>query len=243
MATTQDFDDAFQQLTARQRTARRQAWLAVLLPATVGIAFLGYASWQLREAAHDVADLRTQVSQLDQQVAERTRTIVQLQAQIKDLEASLQQTTQLSRYVHPIDFVDLKMVYSKARHVAPVLGEILDLRERNVGWRIGGTTPEEGFDSPSFAAYILDRNGALPASKGGGSDGLLPRSRHLLEALPSVSSPQPGDLVFYPSGYALFWFVDHQDKPFVIGMTPSGIVALNPDFAEIVGVRRPKYQR
>jgi hypothetical protein len=31
-------------------------------------------------------------------------------------------------------------------------------------------------------------------------------------------------------------------QPFVIGMTPSGIVALDTDFAERVGVRRPAYR-
>jgi len=41
---------------------------------------------------------------------------------------------------------------------------------------------------------------------------------------------------------ALFWFVDQRREAFVIGMTPSGIVALDPDFAERLGVRRPTYR-
>jgi hypothetical protein len=48
--------------------------------------------------------------------------------------------------------------------------------------------------------------------------------------------------VFYPAGYALFWFVDRNNRPFVIGMTPTGIVALEPNFAERTGVGRPKYR-
>ena len=65
--------------------------------------------------------------------------------------------------------------------------------------------------------------------------------KHTMDTLAPATQPQPGDVVFYPSGYALFWFVDHNQQPFVVGMTPNGIVALEPNFAERIGVRRPSY--
>lgn len=249
MNVIRDFDDAVQQIEARQQRARRQAWFAVLLPAAVGVAFLGYSALQLQSASREVDALRVearqyaeQVSGLKHEVDARTRTIESLQDQIGALEEKMRETTQLSRYLHPIDFVDQKAIYSLNPRTAPVLGTVLELRERGVSWRLGGTRPEQGFDSPSFAAFVLERHGALPGTAGEAGGELLPRSRRLYESLPRVSEPQPGDLVFYPSGYALFWFVDQQRQPFVIGMTPSGVVALKPDFAQRVGIGRPSYR-
>lgn len=46
--------------------------------------------------------------------------------------------------------------------------------------------------------------------------------------------PHTGDLAFYPSGYALFYFEDPHGGPFVLGMTPFGITALKPDFATVL---------
>jgi hypothetical protein len=56
--------------------------------------------------------------------------------------------------------------------------------------------------------------------------------------MPQDPQPRIGDLAFYPSGYVLFYFLDRSDRPFVIGMTPFGIAALEPGFATIVGFRR-----
>ena len=63
-------------------------------------------------------------------------------------------------------------------------------------------------------------------------------SRRLFDNLPPTSTPTTGDLVFYPGGYALFYFDDRSEGPFVLGMTPFGITALKPDFAKPLGYRR-----
>jgi hypothetical protein len=39
-------------------------------------------------------------------------------------------------------------------------------------------------------------------------------------------------------GYVLFYYLDREGRPFVIGMTPMGIAALEPEFATPVGYRR-----
>ena len=249
MNTIDDFDQALVRVEALKQTARRRAWLTALLPVTLGAGFLAYATWQLQDASQAVASLRAEaqdhaakVAVLSAEIDESTRTIEQLQGELETLQASLQETTEITRHVHAIDMVDLKAIFSTVPpRVAEVLRTVLELRERNVGWRLNGTAPEQGFDSPSFAAFVLERHGALPLAAAGRED-LLSRSRRLLEDLPAAATPQPGDLVFYPSGYALFLFLDQRRQPFVIGMTPSGIVALDPDFAERVGVRRPAYR-
>jgi len=65
---------------------------------------------------------------------------------------------------------------------------------------------QKGFDSPSFAAYLLEKNGLLaePASA----------VRYRLR------EPEVGPVAFHERGYTMFYFVDGQGQPFVIGMTP-----------------------
>jgi len=59
-----------------------------------------------------------------------------------------------------------------------------------------------------------------------------------MQSLPPTATPEVGDLVFYPAGYALFRFEDGRGSPFVIGMTPQGIIALDPDFSKPIGAAR-----
>lgn len=250
MTTMHNLDDALARAAERQRTERRRALLAVLVPAAIGAVFLFYATSQLTTATKQVDSLRTEaktyedrIAVLTDEVGSRTKEIEDLQTKLQTLEQQLKQTTQLSRFTHPMDLVDLKTIFSRAPAVAPVLGTILEQRERDVGWSLGGTDPTRGFDSPSFAAFVLRQHGALPSEDGAAGEDLLERSRRLFDTLPpTTGTPQPGDLVFYPAGYALFWFIDRNARPFVIGMTPTGIVALEPNFAERIGVRRPKYR-
>jgi len=250
MTTLQNLDDALARVAERQRTARVRAWLAVLVPAAVGAAFLIYATSELTTATKQVDRLQAEAGRYEERVAtltkeveSRTQEIAGLQTRLQVLESQLKQTTDLARFTHPMDLIDLKTIYSRApQHIAPVLGTILELRERNIGWSLGGTDPGRGFDSPSFAAFVLREHGALPADDGAAGNDLLQRSRQLFDSLPAAEEPQVGDLVFYPAGYALFWFVDRNNRPFVIGMTPTGIVALEPNFAARAGVRRPKYR-
>lgn len=98
----------------------------------------------------------------------------------------------------------------------------------NARWNPGGYSPEDGFDSPSFAAFMLERYGLLPAS------GIDERYR-LREVLHPVDKPQIGDVVFYERGYTMFYFEDENGVPFVVGMTPLGVLALEPDFQKVLG--------
>ena len=63
-------------------------------------------------------------------------------------------------------------------------------------------------------------------------ESLAEASRSLYDKLPTTTQPRTGDLVFYPAGYAMFYFADPRDGPFVLGMTPFGITALKSDFAK-----------
>src|SRR5207249_3726770 len=116
-----------------------------------------------------------------------------------------------------------------------LLEKILVLRNQGTRWTLGGKSPPEGFDSPGFAAFVLQETNHLPFSAQGAAGQMR---RMLGDRLTPVQQPEAGDLVFYRTGYVMFYFKDPQNRPFVVGMTPFGITALNPQFAEVTGYRR-----
>ncbi len=103
-----------------------------------------------------------------------------------------------------------------------LLSRIRRMRADRVGWKPDGRSPKEGFNSSSFAAYVLAEE-RIPGV--GSSDG-----ERLREVLPKTETPEVGDVVFYDKGYTMFYFRDLDGRPFCVGMTPLGIVALELEF-------------
>ena len=246
-----------ERIERREQTARRRAVLYSILPVALTVVLLGYTAVQVQKAQQQVQSLKneagtytTQIESLKKdadvykgqalsfgtQARAYKEQVTQLQAQLAEAEKKLAAATDLGQYVRPISYVDAKELASRFPGSELLLIEILELRERGIKWKLGGQSPEEGFDSPSFAMYILRRMHAAGIEPRPG-ESLLDASRRLSESLPPTTRPQTGDLVFYPAGFALFYFADPREGPFVLGMTPFGITALKPDFAKPVGYR------
>jgi hypothetical protein len=138
-----------------------------------------------------------------------------------------------------------------------LLTEILEQQNRNLKWKAGGASPETGFDSPRFAAWLLERSGVIGKDQFaaltsqdtlGAQHGLITK----FPVLPNIT-PSDGDLVFYRSGYTMFYFKDfgrlqnigdpNLIPGFVAGMTPFGIAGLDPKFADQIGVAHIAYPR
>jgi hypothetical protein len=248
------YDEAVLELALKKAVSRRRAWLAVLPPLALGVVFLAVASHRLVSAEKEVDQLQGEADRLRQEarrhaaeleplrreVKARGAEIGRLETDVRTLQGKLRESTDLSRFLHPIDMTDVKAIASRHHRVAPILQMIFRLRDAGVGWRLGGTSESVGFDSPSFAAHVLRTFGAATEPATGGD--IIARSGSLRQALEPVTDPQPGDVVFYPAGHVLFWFLDHRQRPFVIGMTPVGIVALDPDFARRIAIGRPPYR-
>jgi len=235
---------------------------AVTLLGVVGVVLaMAYATSQLRKLQLEVAASEARLSEVNKQREQASvrveilqkeitkaeadkrkyqEQILELTSKIEDLKRLLTQTADMSRFRHPVDMVDLKQAASDNFGASRALALILQLRDRNVRWNLGGTLPEEGFDSPSFAAYVLQSLRLIDYDP---QRDIAQPSKILRSLLSRTDHPEVGDLVFYPGGYALFFFKDHNHKPFVIGMTPIGIVALEPDFAPKDGVARLNYRR
>ncbi len=173
---------------------------------------LGIAKAQLEETQREVDELRTRLEEAN--------------IALDQVTEQLAQATDFQRHLSPANMLLVLKGLPDSQQFG-VLMSIVDMQGR-VGWKWGGIAPEEGFDSPSFAAFVLERNGLLPAPA-------FEVRYRLREVLRATSSPNVGDVVFYERGYTMFYYVDQDNQPFVIGMTPFGILALEPDFAPIIG--------
>lgn len=194
-------------------------------------------------AAFSVAPLFKQRAQLQQEVSS-------LKQEVAANSALLQESSNLLKSAHKVNFMASKHLYETSPCAARVLSRILEAQNQNVRWRMSGGSPEEGFDSPRFAAYMLEQAGTLSEAQ---YDGLADQSisgaqQRLVNAFHATQSdPSDGDLVFYKSGYTMFYFRDFStyapgvNPQFVAGMTPFGIAALDLHFADIIGVAHINY--
>ncbi len=126
----------------------------------------------------------------------------------------------------------LSSVYSSRQE--RLILDIIRMKMDGVGWKLNGYSPEVGFDSPSFAAYLLNKHNILTIDAS--------QRYRLPELLPETDNPQSGDLIFYESGYVMFFFRDRYGHPFCIGMTPLGIASLEINFGpKLLRYGRVKY--
>jgi hypothetical protein len=224
------------QEVARLRRSSLYAAVATAAGAALLVGALVYGMWELHSVGEQVQkkqeeltvaeDLRNQ-AEAKRKEADQQRE--EAEKQLRRKQEELKGATDLLRYNHPIDYTDVKDLAVRNGPAFPVLERVLNLGQRNVKYKVGGRSPEEGFDSVTFADYIL--RSTLPRER------LSSPGAVAWAAFKKVDRPQVGDLAFYPPGYSMFYFKDHKGNPFVIGMTPFGVASLNPDFAPSEGYR------
>jgi len=251
-----------ERIERREKSARGRAVLYSLLPVVLTIVLLGYTSSSVQNAQKLVDALKTEATTYTTQIdtlkknAETYKTqsqsvqgdaenyknqVAELQAQLAETQKTLSEAVNLSRALRPIDYGNAKELASRFPGSESLLLEILDLRQRRIKWKPGGQSLQEGVDSPSFAMYLLRQKHASEIVLRPG-ESLSEAGRSLYDKLPPTTQPRTGDLVFYPAGYAMFYFADPRDGPFVLGMTPFGITALKSDFAKPVGYRQVQWR-
>ncbi len=250
-----------ERIERREKSARSRAVLYTILPVALTIVLLAYTASSVRNAQKQVdalkAEALTYTTQIDtlkknteayknqsqsmQGNAENYKNqVTELQGQLAEAQKALSEAVNLSRSVRPLDYSNPKELASRFPGSENLLLNLLDLRQRRIKWKVGGESPQEGFDSPSFAMYMLKQKRASGIELRPG-ESLSDASRNLYDKLPATTQPQTGDLVFYPAGYAMFYFADPQG-PFVLGMTPFGITALKSDFTKPVGYRQVQWR-
>src|SRR5215831_10308794 len=251
-----------ERIERREKSARGRAVLYSLLPVALTVVLLGYTASSVRNAQEQVDALKAEASTYTTQIdtlkkntetykdqaqsqqgdAEKYKNqVTDLQAQLAEVQKSLSEAVNLSRSVRPLDYGNAKELASRFPGSESLLLDLLELRQRRTKWKPGGQSAQEGFDSPAFAMYVLRQKHASGIEPKPG-ESLSDASRSMYEKLAPTTQPKTGDLVFYPAGYAMFYFADPREGPFVLGMTPFGIAALKSDFAKPVGYRQVQWR-
>lgn len=206
---------------AIRRYQRRSVFATITVTIVLVLAIAVFLLYSLRAIDHaraKLTELSTAVTQKSRELEQKNTELEQLKAQISDLQHKLQESALYVRHVYNLDWRNMKLILSQFGHAGRALEIIGGLRDQNAHWGLANTL-QEGFTSPGFAAYVLARSGAQSAD---------------LSTLSARSGPpHPGDLIFYESGYAMFFFRDNPRTgpvDFVVGMTPYGIASLERDF-------------
>jgi hypothetical protein len=191
----------------------------------------------LLAAQKQLSSATAELEAANQKLKEAYAELDKVNAQKAELEEQVREL--LAFPIYPLyegwDMV-AKNLYLDSRFVETLSIEI----SRGYHWNIDGASPDAGFNSPSFAAYVLQQADLLdPTSP-------IQNQTQLMSVIPIQKGKQPaaGDIIFYKGGYSLFYFEDLDPKhtPFVIGMTPVGVTTLRYDFAEIIGIGTPRYR-
>ena len=187
------------------------------------------AQSELKDTLAKSAALNGQLTQLQGQYqsvvklkADADKAAADSQARVAELQKRLDQIYDFVPHIVPISEIDEKMAYG-------ALGErgfrIFQMAIADAHQKVpfgGANTPAGGFTSPGYAEYLLSKIGiARPAGA------LKPRE----------GAPQNGDIITYQPAYYMFYFrIPDAHKEFVIGMTPEGVLALEPNFGTRMGV-------
>jgi len=108
--------------------------------------------------------------------------------------------------------------------------EALALYRKRIPFKWGGKSPEQGFDSSGFIAYLLKQVGIISDPQQYWSVNLLTATRPI-----SVDQAEPGDVIYYEYGICML-VLDHDTR---IGALPGGVATGNLDgVIKTVGVGR-----
>lgn len=182
---------------------------------------------QVEELKNTTETLQKEAEKYQQEIAELQAERDSLQTAIDELGDQIEQSQGLRRYIYKGNMtLTLKELGDPVAF--GLLFDILGYEGSPKRWHPGGIGPDQ-FDSPGFAAYILKGQGLV--------EGDLEKIHYsLINILPPASAPSNGDVIFYESGYTMFYFVDSTNHAFVVGMTPLGVIALEYDFAKRLGI-------
>lgn len=228
-------DNILEQIEKRERIARKRAVVYTIIPILMAILLLAYTSYQIKSSANQLQHMK--------EALEKTK------GDLKATEERLRDATDIERDIVYIDWEDIKVVAVWDPKASTVFRAILD--NNKVKWTLGGKSPTEGFDSPRYAAYILDTAGYKQFSYLLQGEDKNVRQELLRRLNCSPASRQftlrDGDLIFYRRGFVMFYFSvpaysahseESRERELVIGMTPQGVVSLRKDFASIESICR-----
>jgi cell division protein FtsB len=171
------------------RQLRYSALTSVVLMLAGGAIIVGslvYSITRLRPLERQLAHKQDEIQKAEAKITEINRNIVELNERINNLKGITQ-----------------ALLPDGKRRQAIILA--LDLKERNIQFKMGGRQPEEGFDLSGFIVYILSQPqiGIIKNPTLCDQPCLMNNSGIIKAA--TLAELKPGDLIFYEYNHTMMY--------------------------------------
>lgn len=227
-------ENILRKIEQEERRKRRRMFWYSMVPIVITIILIAVSYSEVNSAQQQVEKAKKKVDTLESRVNILGDELKRKNDSLKVLAESFEFAVSYKNKRYEMNYVSDKELYSQYPKQTRLLSEVRNLIESDaIKWNLGGSSIEEGFDSPSFATYLINTytNTRVPKDK----------TYELYDYLPKVEQPRAGDLVIYEKGYSMFYFRSGGQR-FVVGMTPVGPASLQLDFgAKIIGYYRVDY--
>lgn len=230
-----DAQNIIEKIKIEEGRAKRRMYLFTSIPFLLTLILIGASWYAVNQADQKVKEKNRMLDETDKKVNELRKIINSKNDSIIELKKIYDFAITYKDKRFTFDYSIDKNLFSSFPRQAQLLVYVRELISDNViKWNLGGNSIEQGFDSPGFAAYLLNRftSSKVPVDK----------TYKLMEYLPKTTQPNAGDIVFYEHGYTMFYFTNRNES-FCVGMTPIGVSSLKLDFGpEIIGYGKVDYR-
>ncbi len=227
-------EQIFGKFQKEEKKSRKRMFIYSSIPLIITIVLIITSYLSVNDAQNQVAILTEEMQTLETTVIDLNKEIVAKTDSLTEMKKVYELAINYKDKRFQFDFKRDKELYSRYPKQTRMITEMRRMIDANeIKWHLGGNSPEQGFDSPSFAAYIINKYSKTNISAG--------ERYKLKEILPATTNPKVGDVVFYEQGYAMIYF-EYRNQPFVVGMTPIGLASLTLEFGpKILGYAHINY--
>lgn len=226
-----NIDEIFERLDRKEKKFRYRTFFYIGFLSLLGGAWLLYTSTEVKNMRSKTKQLESKSVVLANKVETLNDSLEYKQAQVNNIEEALHIGENFKNKTVDINEVDTKMLSFGLGRVSEVFRKIKQYQYREVQFSLNGTSPSRGFNSVTMMSNVLKQSDLLKNH--------TRTTRGLMSELALVKNPKSGDIIVYEAGYCMLYI--KENKEFVIGMTPFGILEIKPDFAKKVAILRPQY--
>ena len=215
-------DKILNKFHAEEKKARKRMFVYSSIPLVITVLLILVSYISINNADKEVTVLKQEKVDLEATISNLNTSISEKADSIAEMRKVMELAVNYKNKRYEFNFAVDKQLYSRYPKQTEMLSEMRDMIESGqVKWKLGGNSPESGFDSPSFASFMMNQYSKTKVQA---------QNRYQLQnELIESTSPEVGDIVFYEHGYAMFYF-EYRNTPFVVGMTPLGLSSLQYDF-------------
>lgn len=215
-------ENIIEKFQLEEKKSKKRMLIYISIPLILTLVLILVSYFTVDNATKQVQELQKQKQSLENTLDDLNKEMSLKNDSLAEMKKVMELAITYKDKRFEFDFSRDKELFSIYPKQSLLISEMRLLIDNNkVKWHLGGNSPEKGFDSPSFAAYMINKFSKTEVPSG---------DRYKLkEILPPTTQPKVGDIVFYEHGYAMFYF-KYRNQPFVVGMTPIGLTSLNLDF-------------